>query len=347
MYQEKESESAVVKEIFEMYKNKEMTLGKIVKYLNTEREPKVLTTRGNNWLSNGVSRILSNPAYTIADTILYEHLVDNNRILEQEDVKRYDGKRSVYQYKEKGKQGITPKKTDNDTHITLAPHKGFIDSQVWVDCQTELGKNKQIKNSGKGSHTWLSGVLRCGYCNYAATVVNPHRSDVKHLTCGGRKNHVCDSIEVKSKIYVADVEEIVEIELLAFLEQRVKELADTNEEITYADNVKLNSLRAEKIAREEKLEKLLDDLLSQDDISDRMKSLMNKKSKVIEAEVDIIDKDIEALKITAVKKNVTKDMVQEAVDNWSVYDFDTKKKVAHSYICKVEVTHEEISVYFN
>ena len=61
----------------------------------------------------------------------------------------------------------------------------------------KLDSNRQLGNSGKGTYTWLSGLLKCAKCGYSLKVI----SDKSHrwLACSGRYNlSRCDaSIHVK------------------------------------------------------------------------------------------------------------------------------------------------------
>ena len=63
--------------------------------------------------------------------------------------------------------------------------------------QTKLAHNRQVGNSGKGKHTWLSGLLKCAKCGYSLSVVVD--KSYRYLVCSGRYNmNRCDAaIHVK------------------------------------------------------------------------------------------------------------------------------------------------------
>jgi hypothetical protein len=80
-------------------------------------------------------------------------------------------------------------------------HKGVIPADLWLKCQQKLALNRQIQNTGKGKHTWLSGLLKCACCGYSAKVsVAKGR---KYLSCTGRSNY-----RICSQSFRLSIEEI-------------------------------------------------------------------------------------------------------------------------------------------
>lgn len=182
-------QARIVKFIFNEYIKEGMTIGKLVEQLNTNEKYKCLTTRGKSWRSVAVSRIIRNPAYTYADVDMYEHLSKIScKFYNDEDT--FIGETGLYQIKAGGKKGKSVKQED-EVYTSIAPHKPIVPSDLWIKCQTKADKGAQIKNSGKGTHSWLSGLMKCGYCELAVTVVNSYRKTPYTLTCGGRKRRIC------------------------------------------------------------------------------------------------------------------------------------------------------------
>ena len=70
-------------------------------------------------------------------------------------------------------------------------------------------------NSGKGKHTWLSGLLKCAKCGYSLSVVAD--KSYRYLACSGRYNkNRCDAaIHVK----LAELEAVVQTEIEKLLTQ--------------------------------------------------------------------------------------------------------------------------------
>ena len=68
---------------------------------------------------------------------------------------------------------------------------GIIPSEIWLKCQYKLERNKQLKNSGKGNNSWLTGLLKCAVCGYAVIVKKGYKNNL-FLACSGHYNmHIC------------------------------------------------------------------------------------------------------------------------------------------------------------
>lgn len=106
-------------------------------------------------------------------------------------------------------------------HFSLSTHYGVISSDLWLRCQYKLDANRQLGNSGRGKHTWLSGLLKCGACGYSVKV-NQDKGKY-YLVCSGRSNlGLChSSIRVDLRTLEASVE--------ARLEQLLAECPDIKE----------------------------------------------------------------------------------------------------------------------
>ena len=50
----------------------------------------------------------------------------------------------------------------------------------------------QLKNSGKGKNSWLTGLLKCAGCGYAVIVKKGYKGSL-FLACSGHYNlHACN-----------------------------------------------------------------------------------------------------------------------------------------------------------
>ena len=90
--------------------------------------------------------------------------------------------------------------------ITLAPHEGIVDAACWLEAQRKLDRNRTLCSSGAGTHSWLSGLMKCQKCGYAITVVNkPAGMRGHYINCGGHKrgNAVCPGL---SLIHISSVD---------------------------------------------------------------------------------------------------------------------------------------------
>lgn len=104
----------------------------------------------------------------------------------------YTGVHGCYCYAPRSPHGGSSRKFTDLSHsfVTLAPHEGLVDAVLWLEAQRKLDRNKALKNSGAGTHSWLSGLMKCAKCGYAITVV-PRQDGGHYINCGGRKLGCC------------------------------------------------------------------------------------------------------------------------------------------------------------
>ena len=70
-------------------------------------------------------------------------------------------------------------KSLKDQILVIAPHKGFVPSDIWLRCRKKLMTNTTFQNGRKARNTWLAGKIKCGKCGYALKTT--HRT-VSHWT---------------------------------------------------------------------------------------------------------------------------------------------------------------------
>ncbi len=352
-YAENEAEAELIKLIFDMYNSDsskygltgDMSIGKIVKYLNTETEHR--TTRGKTWGSNTISRILRNPAYTQADVEVYEYFKAKGYTINN-DVTEFGGKNGIYHYKIGGKKGKL-NFSGEEMFVTIAPHEGLIPSYKWLQVQSKLDNNRQIKNNGKGKHSWLSGLMKCPECGYAVTVVNSRhaiKSNQKFkLTCGGRKKNVCN--DRTEPLYLEDIEAEVEAVLHDYiLNDVIPQIGEVNEE-KIENNAKLNALRMERAKLNEQVENLMESIMYLDD-SNKVSAmkLYTKQLMKLNGKIENIEDKINKIKGDITERSVRKEDVMNAITEWGSFSIEEKKIIAKAFIKRVTVTESEIQVFF-
>ena len=79
-------------------------------------------------------------------------------------------------------------KSLKDQILVIAPHEGFVPSDIWLRCRKKLMTNITFQNGRKARNTWLAGKIKCGKCGYALkTTHNP--SGYEYLRCSKRADH--------------------------------------------------------------------------------------------------------------------------------------------------------------
>lgn len=215
------AQAALVAQLYQRYLEEDETLGSLVRWLNANR---LRTARDGSWSTLPLGRLLRNPAFVRADAAVYRYLQAKGAAM-NDPIQAYTQQRGCYCYAPLHAvppgQPVTRRKfTDlSGSFVTLAPHEGLVDAALWLDVQRKLDRNHGLKNSGSGSHSWLSGLMKCRKCGYAITVVNkPAGRGGHYINCGGHKrgNAVCPG---RSKVVTLEqIEHAVEIQLLLFLQ---------------------------------------------------------------------------------------------------------------------------------
>ncbi len=192
-----------VKKIFNEYSLETTSLGEIAKKLSSENIPCISK---KNWDSVAVSRILHNPIYVKSTPEIYLYLEQKGISIEN-DINEFDGKKAGMII---GKNSSSKYNNISGQKFTLALHNGVIDANIWLKCQNKLYINSQVKNTGKGKYTWLSGLFKCGNCGYSLKIVSSKGK--RYFVCSGKTNyHICDKsyshadlseieYEIKSKV---------------------------------------------------------------------------------------------------------------------------------------------------
>lgn len=134
-------------------------------------------------------------------------------------------------------------KTENH-RASVLNSVGVVPSPLFLAVQAKLAHNRQVGNSGKGKHTWLSGLLKCAKCGYSLSVVAD--KSYRYLACSGRYNmNRCDAaIHIK----LAELEAVVQTEIEKLLAQCPQEpVAPKPEEDSYTQRLLELDRRAERL----------------------------------------------------------------------------------------------------
>ena len=173
--------------IFRAYAAEDMSLGRLARNLSQEGVPGI---KRDTWDTVTLSRLLHNPAYVMADEQVRLYLLSKG-VQITSDGGAFDGVHGVL---------LVGRRSTGDRRYTDLHHcsasvlnsVGLVPSALWLRCQEKLDRNRQVGNSGKGTHTWLSGLLKCAKCGYSIKVSTAKGR--RYLGCSGRHNMArCDA----------------------------------------------------------------------------------------------------------------------------------------------------------
>lgn len=332
VYKENLEQSKWLIKMYEMYSDTNMSLGEISAYLN---EKKVPAAKGGRWDSGKISRMLRNPIYVKADADIYLYY-DNKGSIITNNISEFIGTNGCFLY---GKREANERKyTDVTNHVlSIALHKGLVDSDIWLSCQYKLDKNKQLKNSGKGKYTWLSGLTKCGYCGYSVSVSTSNEGKYKYFKCTGRRNlKICGGYS--KPIKVEDIENAAE----GYIFEKISELKGTTIVVENNRDNNLNKIRLKIIEIDDKINNLVKQI-----------SLSNKiVMKYINQEISNLDREknqlIEEIKRLSLESrgNQSLDEVIEKIKDWNNMSIEDKKGIAHALIEKILIRDDEIEIFW-
>ncbi|MDP4180837.1 MAG: recombinase family protein [Bacillota bacterium] len=314
--------------IYDLYANTDMSLGQISNYLN---ENNVAAAEGGAWDSSKISRILRNPVYVKADGDIYLYYKNRGCIISNA-LEEFIGIYGCYLY---GKRESNQRKYTNvkDHALSIALHEGLIDSKTFLFCQYKLDKNKQIKNVGKGKYSFLSGKVKCGYCNYSMSVYTS--GEYKYFKCRGKTSYKnCEGH--KRPIHVYEVEDVVE----GLLFEKMNEIKNAKLKVSNIEDKEKNKINLQIIEIDEQIENLINQMAHSNEI---VEDYINKKIlNLDEQKKKFID---ELKKVTLeVNKNEPIEKIIEYIEDWDNSSIEEKKKAAGYFINKVLVKDDEVVV---
>jgi DNA invertase Pin-like site-specific DNA recombinase len=309
----------LVRRIFDMYASSGMSLGAIAKELRGDV--------GGMWNNVKLARILHNPAYVRANADVYIYYKSKKCIIVNQ-VDDFDGVHGcgLYGKRDRGanKYRLTP-----DHVLAVAIHEGAIDSTIWLRCQAKLDGNMQIKNSGKGRHTWLTGYSKCGYCGYG--MVARRFKEYQYLHCSGRQatNNCADKLATH---HVKDVEAVVLAELREYV-TRMQSAPPRDE--NPADSQEANRLKMELVKIEDEVDGILSRL---SEANATLIEYINRRVVDLDARRTVL---MERLNVLATAE---KTPAQVPIVDWDNIDADVVKEIMRLFVNKVMIYNDRIEV---
>lgn len=334
--------AALVIELYERYVQDGETLGSLVRWLNNAGHR---SARGGSWSTLPLGRLLRNPAFVRADAAVYWYLQGKGAVM-NDPIARFNQTHGCYCYAalhDKAPDARPTKRKFTDltgSFITLAPHEGLLDADLWLEAQHKLDRNRAMKNSGAGAHSWLSGLMKCKKCGYAITVVNkPAGMRGHYINCGGHKrgNAVCPG---RSRgVTLEEIEGAVERRLLDFL----RSYRTVHIQCRQRRSAEVNRLEIEIGSLEQQIRQLTQNLtqvLEPDVIH------------IVSAQIHEANEHLTALKAQREEMLHADDPADlepyfEAVlAEWPCYTIEEKKRIARAVLERVTVDDDEIEVLF-
>ena len=311
--------------IFDLYSQPDMSLNGVVKQLIKDGVPNL---RGSKWQTSRLSDMIKNPCYVKSNAEVYRFFKSNNTILVN-DISEFDGRAGfMFGRRNHGKKFSN---IENQT-LVLALHEGIIEADIWLKCQYKLDKNKQIKRTGIGKTTWLSGLVRCGKCGSNMKITKSNTKAGRYFNCTGRSElHICEGHNCT--IYANDIENIVSNEItekLSETEFKSSEQVSVNKRVINDLNIKLNNVETE-------INQLLDKVASSNEV---LFKYINEKVLQLEGQKKSIEREINERQLSSSDKTD----ILELNTIWKEGDFEKKKLISHTLIEEISIIDSEVKI---
>ena len=337
---------SVVQRIFELYALPYSSLADVQRQLIQDGS---VSSGGVNFDNAKLSSILKNPTYVRADTAVYNFYKANGAILANppED---FDGVHGCILV---GKRDANERKyKDVSNHLlAMGHHEGIVDSTAFLFCQQKLSRNRQIKNTYKGKHSWLTGLVKCAHCGYAFSIRFSKTKDgqVPYFCCSGKYLHKACTAKQTHRVRE------IEAEVQASLIQHAASYNLIHRQNTDAAAKELQSRISEIDAKIENL------ILSLESVSHVSAQYINQRQelqkchenvkKLTGVEMELFrppfgEYDNHRYNETISEYNINEITPFSATD-WEQMDIEQKRQLARSLIRTVYLSEDGLSVSFN
>lgn len=307
---------------YRYFEEKDLSLGRLARELTDRGIPAPGRTAA--WNNVTLARLLQNPVWVKADADIYVYF-DEKGVNIINELDEFDG---VYGCVLVGKREAYSRSRQEyeKTQLSLANWAGRIPSNIWLGVQNRLAQNRKIGNSGKGQYSWLSGVMKCGYCK-KALVVGGDRKEAFYCS-GSHINPKQCRWSGRLPFTVQEVEKHVAEEIVKVLSQcEDQPMEETETFISNEDKVAL-------VKVEKKIQRLMDVLADEEAAPLTLRYVNDELLKLHEEH-----KKISERATTQKKKVVRCEQIQ-----FDKLNFEGKKVVTKSYIDKVFVFAEHIEI---
>lgn len=185
MYEPIESEAEIVRLVFLIYSEPQASLGDVMRYLETHGIKK---RDGKLFNRSRLRDLIINPVYVKADYKLYDFFKSQGADIANapED---FIGINGAYLYSGDNKKRKTVSIAGHT--LVIAPHKGLVESEIWIKCRLKCLNNKSVAKPVKAKATWLAGKIKCANCGYALTAKIykcKTKSDNRYYLCNNKYN---------------------------------------------------------------------------------------------------------------------------------------------------------------
>ena len=178
-----------------------------------------------------IARILQNPVYAIADSLLYKYFKARRAHISS-DPSSWDGSTSCHIVGKRAGNVNTRKYTNLEEQTVYRTNfQGVIPSSLFIAVQERLASNEKLGRANAPSKMLeLAGKVKCAKCGYAIRTNN-----FPHLNCYGRSSlHACDASfsmkfnELREKVAI-EIQKQLDVIAQKFVNDSIEAQKNTHE----------------------------------------------------------------------------------------------------------------------
>lgn len=346
-----EEKSKIVKEIFDMYINKNVSMRKISQDLNLRKIP---TLKGNHkWGINAVNAILSRPIYTEATAKVYNYFNKLGTHITN-DIEQFDVSMTANLYgKTKKNVKVKALREYDDMYLSLIHCSPLISNEDWFKAQQIKGKRKTLApRANTSKRSFLCGLVKCGKCDsnfVTQSCVNRYDIKYTYLICTTKRNigaSVCNNkmIEV-TKLQDFVLKDMKEYFNSSNINQKIKKYINSKKKINSKVILQKEEYENELTKCDIQIENLINSIADGNTV---VSKYINQKIEEIEKAKDEIN-----LKLKDLKENNNLDNDQYLIEyiknineKLNTTDFEELKNICKTVIEKIVVTDESIDIHY-
>ena len=328
MYEVDPVEASDIKKMYELYSKPSTTLGDVLREITKNG---CINNRGKNWNTARISELMRNPVYVMADINVYHFYKQQGANLCNQ-IEEFDGMHGCYLF-----SGENTNRKTWDLHgqnVVIAPHIGFISSDIWLICRKKLLENHQIRTC-KAKNSWLAGKVKCGCCGYAMTVKKSKTKAGRYFVCSGRANKVCNT--PMPTIYADEFEKLIENKISEKLTSIIIKPKST---VAGQNQSEILKLKSDIVKIEESIDTLVERLCEADNAT---ALYINQKIKKLDSEKTVLLQQISKLEEVNNKLPDVK-ALKNVMSVWDKLAFDDKRGVAQLIIDKITVFPDKVEI---
>ena len=341
-----EEKSKIVKQIYDMYINKYISMRKISQQLNYDKVP-TLKNKGL-WGINAVSAILNRPIYTPATPKVYEYFHNQGTQITN-SIEQFDGNMTANLYG-KTKKNTRAKASRNldEMYLSLINCPPLISNEDWFKAQNIKGTRKVLPpRSNTSKVSFLCGLVKCGKCGSNFVTQGSQGKKYYYLICTSKRNlgaHICNNkmIDVKKleEIVINDMKEYFNSKNLT---KKINNYISKNKNKDIELLKKKETLENDFVKLDIQINALVDSIIEANNVSLKY---INKRIEDLENEKQSKLKEISSLNINQNNDNEVLDYIKNINDKLNTTDFNELKILCKNVIDKIVITDQNIDIHY-